>query len=212
MKLTFRNLWRCAVAILICAAGQVAGLAGYCAVSDGSVRPSEDGCKLAFVYNQENKNRLVVIDEKSKRRYEAPLGNPMMAPFWEGDTVYVIDGSGSVQGFSINAEKLTAQKAETISQEVVRTASYSRSQHRLYVIRTVWEERPKKFHHELSMVDFPTRKTLWTRRIEDAGLLTIMGQCVTVTGQKLVTVLNSSTGEKIATVEAPKASTSTDER
>ena len=164
---------------------------------------------LAFVYNQTNDHRLVVIDEKNRRRYEAPLKQAKSAPFWEEGKVYVVDVSGNAQGFSISSDRLVAEKEETISAAVVRTAEYVRSQHRLYLIRTGWDDQHKIFY-ELLAIDFPARKTLWTKRIDDPGLLRIMERYVCVTGLKLVQVFNCDTGEKIGGIQAAKAAASVD--
>ena len=207
--LGYRSFCCLSLFALICAAWPVSAMAGDCAVSDGSKLPSYDGCMLAFVYNQTNDHRLVVIDEKNRRRYEAPLESSRMAPFWEGGKVYVLDRDGSIQGFIVGADRLVAEKVETVSAEVVRTAEYSRSQHRLYLIRTLWDGQ-SKFLYELSAIDFPTRKTLWTKRIGDPGLLRIMEGYVCVTGRNLVQAFNSDTGEKIAGIEVVKAATSVD--
>ncbi len=178
-------------------------------MSDGSMLPSYDGCMLAFVYNQTNAHRLVVIDEKTRRRYEAPLESSRMAPFWEGGKVYVLDRDGSIQGFIVGADRLIPEKVETVTAEVVRTAEYSRSQHRLYLIRTFWDGQ-RKLLYELSAIDFPARKKLWTKEIDDPGLLRMMEGYVCVTGRNLVQVFNCDTGEKIAGIEAAKAATSAD--
>jgi hypothetical protein len=193
----------------ICAAWPLGVLAGGCAVSDGSQLPSDNGCLLAFAYNQAGDERLVVIDEKNDRRYEARLGSPRLAPFWEGGKVYVIATSGSLQGFSIGSGKLVPEKAETISAGVVRTAEYSRGQRRLYLIRTAWDTQQKIFY-ELVAMDFPARKTLWTKRVDDPGLLRIMEGYVCVAGLKLVEVFNCDTGEKIGGIDATKAARSPD--
>jgi len=184
-------------------------MGGGCAVSDGSELPSDDGCMLAFVYNQTDDHRLVVIDEKNRRRYEAPLKQAKQAPFWEGGKVYVVDVSGSVQGFSIGPDRLVAEKVETLSAGVVRATEYVRSQHRLYLIRTGWDDQHKIFY-ELLAIDFPARKTLWTKRIDDPGLLRITERYVCVMGLKLIQVFNCDTGEKIAGIEAAKAAAAAD--
>jgi len=207
--LNYQNIYFLGLSILIYAVGSVRTMGGACAVSDGSELPSNDGCMLAFVYNQTDDHRLVVIDEKDRRRYEAPLKQAKPAPFWEGGKVYVIDVSGSVQGFSIGSDRLVAEKEETISASVVRTAEYVHSQHRLYLIRTGWDDQHKIFY-ELLAIDFPARKTLWTKRIDDPGLLRIMERYVCVTGLKLVQVFNCDTGEKIAGIEAAKAAAAAD--
>lgn len=203
--LSYRNVQCLGLSILIFAAGSVRTMGGGCAVSDGSELPSDDGCMLAFVYNQKDDHRLVVIDEKNRRRYEAPLDRSRIAPFWEGGKVYVVGHSGSIQGFTIGSDRLIAGKVETISAAVVFTAEYARSQHRLYLIRTGWDDHQHKNFHELSAIDFPARKTLWTKRIDDPGLLRIMDQYVCMTGLNLVQVFNCDTGEKIAGIEAAKA-------
>jgi hypothetical protein len=203
--LSYRNVQCLGLSILIFAAGSVRTMGGGCAVSDGSELPSDDGCMLAFVYNQKDDHRLVVIDEKNRRRYEAPLDRSRIAPFWEGGKVYVVGHSGSIQGFTIGSDKLIAGKIEAISAAVVFTAEYARSQHRLYLIRTGWDDHQHKNFHELSAIDFPARKTLWTKRIDDPGLLRIMDQYVCMTGLNLVQVFNCDTGEKIAGIEAAKA-------
>jgi hypothetical protein len=184
-------------------------MGGICAVSDGSVLPSDAGCMLAFVYNQTNDHRLVVIDEKNRHRYDAPLKQAKHAPFWEGGKVYVVDVSGSVQGFSIGSDRLVAEKEETISAGLVSTVEYIRSQRRLYLIRTGWDDQRNIFH-ELIAIDFPARKTLWTKRIDDPGLLRITERYVCVMGLKLIQVFNCDTGEKIAGIEAAKAAAAAD--
>lgn len=188
--------------ILIWAAGSVRGLAGACAVSDASALCSEDGCMLAFSYNQEGDCRLVVLDEQHHRHYEAPLDNARMAPFWEGGKVYVLSVSGEVQGFSIKSGKLVPEKAKALVPEVVAQSAYA--QHRLYCIHTVIDSQ-RKISHYLSATDFPTRKTLWTKKIEDLGLIRVMDQYVCVMGLNLVQVYNCETGEKIAGIAAAKA-------
>ena len=207
--LNYRNVQCLGLSILIFAAESVRTMGGVCAVSDGSVLPSNDGCMLAFVYNQTNDHRLVVIDEKSRRRYEAPLKQAKTAPFWEGGKVYVLDISGSVQGFSIGSDRLVAEKEETISAGLVRTTEYVRSQSRLYLIRTGWDDQRKIFY-ELLAINFPARKTLWTKRIDDPGLLRIYDPYVCVVGGKLVQVFNCDTGEKVAGIEAAKAAAAAD--
>ena len=82
----------------------------------------------------------------------------------------------------------------------MRTTEYVRSQHRLYLIRTGWDDQHKIFY-ELLAIDFPARKTLWTKRIDDPGLLRIMERYVCVTGLKLVQVFNCDTGEKIGGIK-----------
>lgn len=193
-----------AFVFVLCAMGTVRATAGNCAVSDGSLLPSEAGCKLAFVYNQEGDHRLVVLDEKNRRRYEAPLDEAKMAPFWEDEKVYVLDVSGSLQEFSISANKLIPGKKENICPAVVRESAYVRSQHRLFVIRTIFDSQ-RNISYELSAIDFPTRKNLWTKRIDDPGLINVMDQYVCVMGLKLAEVYNSETGEKIGGIAAAKA-------
>ena len=201
----FRNqrIHSLGLSVLICAAGSVRAIAGVCAVSDGSMLPSEEGCMLAFVFNQEGDHRLVVINEKTRHRYEAPLENARMAPFWDGGKVFVVGVSGIIQGFSIASDKLVPDKAETISREVVRTTEYSRGRHRLYLIRTHLDEQ-RNVLYELSSIDFPARKTLWIKRIDGPGTLMIMDGYICVAGLKLVQVYNCDTGEKISAVQAPK--------
>lgn len=177
-------------------------------MSDGSELPSNDGCMLAFVYNETNDHRLVVIDEKNRRRYEAPLKEASYAPFWEGGKVYALDLSGSVRGFHIGSDRLVAEKVETISAGVVRTAEYVRIQHRLYLIQT--RDDQQEIFYELLAINFPARKTLWTKRIDDPGLLRVMHPYVCVMGLKLVQVFNCDTGEKIGGIEAAKAAASAD--
>jgi hypothetical protein len=203
-NLRYRTIRFLGLPTLVCAAWSVSAMAGGVAVSDGSELPSHDGCMLAFVYNQTNDHRLVVIDEKLRRRYEAPLENSRMAPFWEGGKIYVVAHSGTIQGFSIGADKLVPEKVETISAGVVRTSEYSRSQHRLYLIRTGYDNEHTVFY-DLQAIDFPTRKTLWTKRIDDPGSLRIMDEYVCVTGLKLVQLFNRDTGKKIGTIEAATA-------
>jgi len=207
--MSYRNICCLGLATLICAAWSDSALAGGCAVSDGSMLPSDDGCMLAFVYNQKDDHRLVVLDEKNRRRYEVPLKQPKQAPFWEGGKVYVLDVSGSVQGFSIVSDRLVAEKEVTVCAGLVRTAEYVRSQHRLYLIRSGYDDQRRVFN-ELLAIDFPARKTLWTKRIDEGGLLKIYDQHVCVTGGKLVQVFNCDTGEKIAGIEAAKAAESAD--
>jgi hypothetical protein len=188
---------------LFCLVWPIDTRAGGCAVSDGSVLPEEDGCKLAFVYNQEGDHRLVVLDEKTRHRYEAPLDNSRMAPFWEGGRIYVVAHSGSVQGFTIGAEKLIPEKLETISPGVVRDIAYSRSLHRLYLIRTSFDGE-RRIHYELSAIDFPGRRSLWTKKLDNPGLLTVLNGYLCVAGQKLVEVFNSDTGAKAGGIDATK--------
>ena len=203
-NLRYRTVCFLGLPTLVCAAWSVSTMAGGMALSEGSELPSHDGCMLAFVYNQTNDHRLVVIDEKHRRRYEASLENSRMAPFWEGGKIYAVAHSGSIQGFSIGADKLIPEKVETISAGVVRTSEYSRSQHRLYLIRTDLDEQ-RRILYELSAIDFPVRKTLWTKKIDDPGSLTILDEYVCVTGLKLVQLFNGDTGEKIGTIEAAKS-------
>jgi hypothetical protein len=207
--LSYRSVLFLGLSISICAVGSVRTMGGGCAVSDGSVLPSDDGCMLAFVYNQTDDHRLVVIDEKNRHRYDAPLKQAKQAPFWEGGKVYVVDVSGSVQGFSIGSDRLVAEKEETISAGLVSTAEYIRSQRRLYLIRTGWDDQRNIFH-ELIAIDFPARKTLWTKRIDGPGLLRIRERYVCVMGLKLIQVFNCDTGEKIAGIEAAKAAAAAD--
>ncbi len=70
--------------IWICATGTIRAFSGNCAVSDGSKLPIHGGCMLAFVYNQADDHLLVVIDEGTRRRYQAPLKEARQARFWEG--------------------------------------------------------------------------------------------------------------------------------
>src|SRR5437016_9092360 len=74
--INYRRICYLSLATLISVAATIRITGGVCAVSEGSLLPSEDGCMLAFVYNQERDNRLVVLDEKNRRRYEAPLDEP----------------------------------------------------------------------------------------------------------------------------------------
>ncbi len=201
--LCFQRIIVLSLLILVCAAWPARTLGGGCAVSDGSKWPSEDGCLLAFVYNQTGEHRLVVVDEGKRRRYEAPLKESKQAPFWEGGRVYVVGGSGKVQGFSVVSDQLTAEKEETLCEGVVFAAEYSRSQHRLYVIRTAFDNQ-QKISHELLAIDFPARKTFWTSKLDDPGVVTIMGRYVCVAGLKLVRVFDSDTGRKLGGIEAPK--------
>jgi hypothetical protein len=207
--LSYRNVQCLGLSILIFAAGSVRTMGGVCAMSDGSELPSDDGCMLAFVYNQEGDHRLVVLDEKNRRRYEAPLDEPKKAPFWEGSKVYVVDTSGRAQGFTIASDKLVAGKEETLSEGLVRVAEYVRSQHRLYLIRSGYDDQRKVFN-ELVAIDFPARKTLWTKRLDESGLLRVYDSTVSVTGEKLVQVFNSNTGEKVPGISAAKSASSGD--
>ncbi|MCP5523646.1 MAG: hypothetical protein H7A46_19070 [Verrucomicrobiales bacterium] len=194
--------------VLIWTAGQVAMEAGNCAVADGSKLRSEDGCMLAFMYNQSDDHRLVVIDEKNRRRYEARMDHGGPAPFWEGGKLYLVDHSGTVQGFTVGEGRLVPGKPETLCPAVVRHVAYSCSQSRLYVIRTVVTQR-REFFYELSAIDFPARKTLWTRRIDDPGVITLMGYgCVTGLGS--VEVFDCDTGATIGTIPVAKPVPSTD--
>ena len=213
--LNYPNIHSLSLSILICAVGTVRTMGGNCAVSDGGVLPSDSGCMLAFVYNQENDDRLVVIDEKNRHRYEAPLKNSKQAPFWEGGKVYIVDSSGSLQGFSIGSNKLVAEKEETIlSTGLVFTSEYSRTQRRLYLIRAS-SDAQRKILYELLAIDFPARKTLWTKTIDEPGLLRPYALSfpslrtytpyVCVVGKKLVQVFNCDTGERIGGIEAAKA-------
>ena len=68
--LSYQNVHALGLSILIFAMGPIRTMGGGCAVSDGSELPSNDGCMLAFVYNQTNDHRLVVIDEKNRHRYK----------------------------------------------------------------------------------------------------------------------------------------------
>lgn len=206
----YRNLWCFGLVTVVGVSGPVSTFAGACAVSDGSILPTDDGCKLAYVFNQQGDDRLVVIDEQKRRRYEAPLERARMAPFWEGGKVYVVALSGNVQEFSISGDKLVAGKVETICPEVVRTAEYSRSQQRLYLIRTGWDKKKGAFSYELWAIDFPARKTLW-KKICDPGSLTVMGGYVCVTGLKQIEAFNSDTGKRISAGEARKAVPDADE-
>ena len=190
---------------LLCFWGPARAAAGGCAVSDASNLPSAEGCLLAFAYNQKDDDRLVVIDEINHRRYETPLKEPGKPPFWDHGKVFVVHPSGVLQGFQIVSKGLVAEKPETISDGAVFSAEFSGNQHRLYLIRTTWDVRLKKFVHDLLAIDFPTRKPLWTKRIDDPGLLSVMERYVCVMGPKLVQLFDCDTGEKIAGVEAAKA-------
>jgi hypothetical protein len=53
-------------------------------------------------------------------------------------------------------------------------------------------------------MDFPTRKTLWTTKIDDPGLLKIYDSYVCLIGEKQVQVFSSSTGNKIGGIEVMK--------
>jgi hypothetical protein len=203
-QLMSQNLRRLGLLIFACAVEPVRTMGGGCAVSDGSELPSKDGCMLAFVYNQTDDHRLVVLDEKNHRRYEVPLERAKQAPFWEGGKVYVLDVNGNVQGFRIGTNALVADGNEALCETTVRTAEYARSQHRLYLIRTGFDEHQKTFY-ELLAIDFPIRKTLWKTRIDDPGLVRAMEQYVTVTGLESVQVFNCDTGEKIGEIKAAKA-------
>jgi hypothetical protein len=203
--LTHRSVRRIGLAILICATASVRTMGGGIMVSDASKLPDKDGCLLAFTYNQKDDDRLVVIDEKNHRYYEAPLKRPKQAPFWEGGKLYVVGHDGSLQGFTIGLDKLVAEKEETITTNVLWTAEYSRSQHRLYLICTYWDKQRTAFH-ELSAIDFPTRKTLWTTKIDDPGSLTIMESYVCIKGLKLVQAFNCDTGVKLGEIEGARES------
>ena len=72
------------------------------------------------------------------------------------------------------------------------------------MIRTVWDDK-RKFSQELSAMDFPSRKTLWTRRIDDLGKLRVMGPSVCVMGTKLVQVFDFDTGKKMGVVNVTQA-------
>lgn len=205
-NLKLRGCFCIGLSILIWALGAARTMGGYCAVSDGSIFPSEDGCKLAFVYNQTNDHRLVVLDEKNRRRYEAPLEEAKSAPFWEGGKVYVMDTSGSLQGFTIGSDSLTAEKPETLSPGVVREIDYVRSQHRLYLIRTKFDDQ-SKISYEISAVDFPTRKVLWRQQVQSPGPLRMIQSYVCVTGLKQVQVFDCNTGEELGRIDAAKAAT-----
>jgi len=210
MKLVnFRNMCCLWFVTLFSVTWPISAKAGGCAVSDGSKLPLEDGCMLAFMYNQEGDHRLVVIAEKDRRRYEATLDDSRMAPFWEAGKVYVVAHSGIMQGFSVGSDKLVAEKEEIICAAAVREVEYVRSQHRLYLIRTAFDDQ-RRILYELSAIDFPARKTLWTKKIDDPGLLTILNGYVCVTGLKLVEVLNSDSGERIGTIAAAKSAISAD--
>jgi hypothetical protein len=150
-----------------------------------------------------------VLDEKNRRRYEAPLEKAKSAPFWEGRKVYVVDTSGSLQGFSIGSNKLIAEKTETVSPGVVRETEYVRSQHRLYLIRSKFNDQ-RKISYELSAIEFRTRKVLWTKEIVSPGPLTIIQPYVCVTGLEQVQVFNCDTGEKLGFVVAAKAMSDAD--
>jgi len=208
-RINFRNMRCWWLLTLISITWPIDARAGGCAVSDGSELPSDDGCMLAFMYNQKGDHRLVVVDGKNHRQYEAPLDNSRLAPFWADGRVYVVDHAGSVQGFSIGTDKLVPGKVETVSTNVVRTAEYSRSQHRLYLISTSYDDQ-RRILYELSAMDFPTKKTLWTKKIDDPGLLTILDGYVCVIGLKLVEAFNSDTGQKIGTIAAAKSATAAD--
>lgn len=200
----FRKVYCGGLLILTFMALSLRTLAGGCAVSDGSQLPGNDGCMLAFVYNQEGDNQLVVFDGKNLRQYESPLNGTKMAPFWEGGKVYVLDNSGTVQAYRIGANRLIPEKLETLStNSVVRTEEYSRGQRRLYLICTSWDDQ-HRIRYELSAMDFPARKTLWSRRIDDPGPLRIMEPYVCMTGLKQVQVFNCDTGKKIGSIAAVK--------
>jgi len=205
----FGTLHRSGLVALILA-GSISVRAGDCALGQGSTSPSKDGCTLAFMYNQKGDHRLVVIDERNRQRYEAPLETARMAPFWEGGKVYVVAVSGVVQGFSIGPDKLVPEKEERIAAEVVRDSDYDGSRHRLYLIRTIFDDRHREFFCELSAIDFPSRKTLWTKKLDDPGLLSIMDGKVYVSGLRLLQAFNGDTGKKIGTIAVGKSKTSAD--
>jgi hypothetical protein len=162
---------------------------------------------LAYVYNQTEDHRLVVIDEKSRHRYEAPLKEANTAPFWEGGRIYSVDVTGVVRGFRIGSDKLVAEKEEAIAEHTVAHIGYDRSQHRLYLIQVEWSDEQKSFFYELSAIDFPARKSLWTKRIDEPGLLRIIRPYVCVTGLRLVQVFNCDSGEKLGEIEVANAPT-----
>jgi len=185
--------------VLLSAIGLVRTMGGVCMVSDFS----KFGSKVAFVYNGESESRLVVIDEQNRHRYEAPLVDHAMAPFWEAGKVYVIGYSGNMQEFSIGTDKLVPEKDEKItSTGVVR--EYTHSGHRLYLTQTYFDDRRKVFY-QLSVIDFPSRKTLWTVKVDDPGLLRVIEPYLCMTGLKLVQVFNCDTGEKIGKIKSAKA-------
>jgi hypothetical protein len=206
--LSYRTICCLGLSILISPAWLVSSLAGGCAVSDGSELPSDDGCMLAFVYNQKDDHRLVVLDEKSRRRYEATLQEPKKAPFWEEGKVYVLGTSGTVQSFSLTPSGLVAGKEESLLTGIVRSSKYLRGQHRLYVIRSGYDDQRNPFN-ELVVIDFPARKTLWTKRLEEAGQLNIY-TTVTVTGENLIQVFDCDTGAKVTKVSTVNAAPAND--
>jgi hypothetical protein len=190
------------LAIVICGLSSLRAMGGACVFSDASSVPSENGCMLAFAYNQQDDCRLVVLDEKNRHRYEAPLKGPSVAPFWEGGKVYILGPDSKVQGFKVGPDRLIADEAETICAGVLRHAEYVRSQHRLYVIQTVWNDQQHAFVYDLMAIDFPARKILWTKRIDDPGLLKVMPPYVCMTGLQRVQAFNCETGEKLGGIEA----------
>ena len=199
-NLSLGSKHRIGLSILFCLIGLSRAFGGGCAVSDGSMLSSEDGCMLAFVYNQANDHRLVVLDEKNHQHYETPLENSRMAPFWEDGKVYVVAHSGDIQGFQISSNKLVAEKKEVLTPGVVRTIGYHRSKHRLHLVRTFYDEQ-RQIHYELSAIEFPSRKTLWTKSVDDPGLLQPWDNSVCMIGLESVQVFNSNTGERIGKTE-----------
>jgi hypothetical protein len=199
-NLSFGSNHRIGLSVLFCVIGLTRAFGGGCAVSEGSQLPSEDGCMLAFVYNQADDHRLVVLDEKNHQHYEAPLENSRMAPFWEDGKVYVVAHSGDIQGFQISSNKLVGEKKEVLTQGVLRTIAYARGKHRLYLIRTFFDEQ-RQIHYELSTIEFPSRKTLWTKSVDDPGLLQPWDNSLCMIGLESVQVFNSDTGERIGKTE-----------
>jgi hypothetical protein len=201
----YRNLHALGFSLLACVLATGRTMGGACAVSDASEMPSAEGCMLAFTYNQTDDHRLVVIDETNRHRYEAPLKESQYPPFWEDGKVYVVNVSGVLQGFRISSDKLLAEKEETISAAaIVREIAYNRSQRRLYLIRTGYDNQ-RNVLYDLLALDFPSRKTIWTKRIDEAGVLRVFEPYICIMGQKLVQVFGCESGAKIAGIEAAKA-------
>jgi len=197
--------------VLLCFCAAETATGGGIAVGDGSELPSENGCMLAFAYNQKGDDRLVVLDEVNRRRYEVPLTSPRKAPFWDGGKVYVVSVDGMMQGFLVSSNNLIGEKEERISSGLILTVVFNREQHRLYLIRSGRDTEFTSSNYELVAINFPARKTLWTKRLDEPGLLTIggiLGPYVCVNGQNLVQVFNCNTGGKLGGIEVPNEAAS----
>jgi hypothetical protein len=197
------------VNILLFTSGFVRAWGGLIAVDYDSELPSDLGCILAFAYNQKNHERLVVLDEVKRQRYEVSLSEPGKTPFWYDGKLFVIHVSGVMQTFVLSSNQLVEVEQETFTNGVVAWTKFSRSDHRLYIIWTKWNPARKEFQHKLQAIDFPSRNILWTQEIEEFGPMMAMEDYVSVNGLKHVQVFDKETGRLLGTVNAKPPPTET---